>query len=55
MKNSNPPIFTFASTIMTSKKPMVLIAPEVLQRIQNDIDKDIDFKKVTSSTIVIEC
>jgi len=28
--------------------PMVLIDPEILQRVQSDIDKDLEFKKVTS-------
>jgi hypothetical protein len=37
----------FSHSIMSSKKPMVLIAPEVLQRVQNDVDKDLEFKKVS--------
>jgi hypothetical protein len=33
------------------KKSMVLIDPDVLHRIQQDIDQEIDFKKVCSKGI----
>jgi hypothetical protein len=43
------PICTFCiyDLIMSNKKPMVLIAPEVLEHIQNDVDKELEFKKVS--------
>jgi hypothetical protein len=28
-------------------KPIVLIDPEILQRVQDDIDKDLEFKKAS--------
>jgi len=31
---------------MSNKKGMVLIDPDVLQRIQQEIDQEMDFKKV---------
>jgi hypothetical protein len=34
-------------TTMTTMKPIVLIDPEILQRVQDDIDKDLEFKKVS--------
>jgi hypothetical protein len=33
-------------TTMTTMKPIVLIDPEILQRVQEDIDKDLEAKKV---------
>jgi hypothetical protein len=31
---------------MSTQEQLILISPEILQRIQNDIDKDLEFKKV---------
>ena len=33
-------------TMSTPSNPLILISPQILQRIQNDIDKDLEFKKV---------
>ena len=38
---------------MSNKKGMVLIDPDVLQRIQQEIDHEIDFKKVLESNAVL--
>lgn len=41
--------------VMSNKKSIVLIDPDVLQRIQQDIDQDLEFKKVSFLCYIVNC